>query len=117
MVTDSPWYYRHCNIYSPSLNSIGGVLHIPIGAQDVILYCICKDSYVAVGPTYWFFNDQQLETQMNGSNPYYRNNVPAPLIIPLFAASHNGSYSCSGVFHVIENDTIKLVSSGIIICK
>ena len=35
-------------------------------------------------------------TEANGDNPYYRNNVPAPLIIPSFTATRAGTYCCTG---------------------
>ena len=65
------------------------------GTEDVILYCICVQNNVAVGPAIWFFNDTRVTaTQANGNNPYYRDNVPCPLIIPLFVAGNNGTYRC-----------------------
>ena len=65
------------------------------GTEDVILYCICMLDNVAVGPVLWFFNNTQVTaTQFNGNSPYYRNNVPGPLIIPLFVAGNNGTYRC-----------------------
>ena len=35
-------------------------------------------------------------TQASGDNPYYRNNVPASLIIPSFTATRAGMYNCTG---------------------
>ena len=70
---------------------------------------------VAVGPAIWFFNDTQVtDTQANGSNPYYRNNVPSPLIIPLFAAGNVGTYRCeSDASTSIPGDSIALTLSGV----
>ena len=91
--TNSP---RTCNIISTSLPTVttpSGM--IANGTEDVILYCICVQDNVAVGPVLWFFNNTQVTaTQFNGNSPYYRNNVPGPLIIPLFVAGNNGTYRC-----------------------
>ena len=87
---------RTCRIYSPSLTTNGEMIDIPSGTQNVILYCICMRDGVAVGPTTWSFNDTELMTQASGDNPYYRNNVPAPLIIPFFTATRTGTYRCTG---------------------
>ena len=71
------------------------MIDIPNGTQNVILYCICTRNNVAVGPATWFINDIELtRTQASVSNPYRRDNVPAPLIIPSFTATHVGTYSC-----------------------
>ena len=71
------------------------------GTEDVILYCTCIQDNVAVGPVLWFFNDTQVTaTQANGSNPYYRDNVPSPLIIPLFVASNDGTYRCGSDINI-----------------
>ena len=72
------------------------MIHISSGTQNVILYCICRRNNVAVGPTTWFINGTEItRTTADGSgNPYYRNNVPSPLIIPLFTATHAGTYGC-----------------------
>ena len=72
------------------------MIDIPSGTQNVILYCICTRNNVAVGPTIWSFNGAELMTQASGDNPYYRNNVPAPLIIPSFTATSAGTYRCRG---------------------
>ena len=102
-----------CTIYSPSSTTDGVLLYIPNGAQNVILYCICRIRNIAVGPTVWSHNNTALLTQVIGNNAYYRNNVPAPLIIPRFtAATHNGSYACTNPNLGVEG-TIDLVSSGI----
>ena len=76
------------------MTAAGGV--IASGTQNVTLYCICNRTNIAVGPTLWYFNGVQVNlTEDNGSgNPYYRNNVPSPLIIPYFVAPYNGTYSC-----------------------
>ena len=87
-----------CNIISsniPGLTAAGGV--ISNGTQNVILYCICNRSNVAVGPSIWFINgDQVTLTQEDGSGkPYYRDNVPSPLIIPSFVSPYDGTYRCA----------------------
>ena len=87
---------RTCRIYSPSITTAGEMIDIPSGTQNVILYCICRRDGVAAGPTVWSFNDTELMTQASGDNPYYRNNVPAPLIIPSFTGTHAGTYHCIG---------------------
>ena len=77
------------------MTAAGGV--IANGTQNVILYCVCNRSDVAVGPTLWYFNGVQVtltETVTTDGNPYYRNNVPSPLIIPSFVTGHDGNYSC-----------------------
>ena len=74
-----------------------GVKIVPNEAQ-VIIYCACILNNVAVGPTRWFFHSEPVtltETQLTNGSAYYRNNVPAPLIIPSFTASNVGTYSCS----------------------
>ena len=87
---------RICNITStnlPTVTAAGGV--IANGTQNVILYCICREDNVAVGPTRWLFNDGAVTfTQANGNNPYYRNSVPGPLFIPLFIMGYEGTYRC-----------------------
>ena len=70
------------------------MIDIPNGTHNAILYCICMRNNVAVGPTIWSFNGAELMTQASGDNPYYRNNVPAPLIIPSFTATYVGTYGC-----------------------
>ena len=71
-------------------------MHISSGTQNVILYCICRRTNVAAGPTYWFINGTRVtDTTASGNNPYSRNNVAAPLIIPSFTATHVGTYGCS----------------------
>ena len=79
----------------PTVTAAGGV--IASGTQNVILYCICNRSNIAVGPTYWYSNGVLVTvTEDDGSgNPYYRDNVPSPLIIPSFVAPHNGTYICA----------------------
>ena len=105
---------RTCNIYSPSLTTNGEMIDIPSGTQNVILYCICRRDGVAIGPATWFINDIQLNhTTASGNNPYYRDNVPAPLIIPSFNANHVGRYNCGSVDYVYtgERATIDLALS------
>ena len=86
-----------CNIISTSLPTVtaaGGM--IPSGTQNVILYCICDRSNVALGPILWYFNGVQVNlTEDNGSGaPYYRDTVPSALIIPSFVTGYDGDYSC-----------------------
>ena len=74
------------------------MMDIPSGTQNVILYCICRRTNVAVGPAYWFINGTRVtRTTASGNNPYSRNNVPAPLIIPSFTGTSAGTYGCSEV--------------------
>ena len=86
---------RTCGIYSPSLTTNGEMIDIPNGTQNVILYCICRRNGVAAGPTVWSFDGVELITAASGDSPYYRNNVPAPLIFPSFTATRAGTYSCT----------------------
>ena len=108
-----PLGIRICNIYSPSLTTDGGMIDIPSGTQNVILYCICTRNNVAVGPTRWFINNTEVtRTTASGNNPYYRDNVPAPLIIPSFNANHVGRYGCGSVDYVYSvHATIDLALS------
>ena len=101
--TDITVDQRICNIYSPSLTTNGGVMSIPSGTQNVILYCICRRNNVAVGPGTWLINGTRVtRTIDDGSgNPYSRDNVPAPLIIPSFTATHVGTYTCTS-----DGDTV-----------
>ena len=57
---------------------------------------------VAVGPTTWFINGTTvtLTTADGSGNPYYRDNVPSPLIIPLFTATYAGTYGCGSLIIV-----------------
>ena len=93
---------RICNIIStslPTLTTPNGV--IANGTEDVILYCTCMQSGVAVGPTEWSFNSALVTTtQANGTNPYYRDNVPSPLIIPLFVTGNDGTYRCGSDINI-----------------
>ena len=103
---------RSCTIFTslPTLTAPGGV--IANGTQNVTLYCICVEDNIAVGPTTWFFNGAEVTlTQDDGnSNPYSRNNVPSPLIIPSFISGNDGNYSCEtqGNFISSPNNTIIL---------
>ena len=94
--TGPPGDDRVCTIYSPNVTTNGALMNIPSGTQNVILYCICRIDDVAVGPTTWFIGGTAVtHTTADGSgNPYYRNNVPSPLIIPSFTAAHSGIYGC-----------------------
>ena len=76
------------------MTAAGGV--IPSGAQNVILYCVCTIDNIAVGPTEWFFNGTKVTlTEDDGSGaPYFRDNVPSPLIIPSFVTGNDGTYRC-----------------------
>ena len=86
------------------------MIDIPSGTQNVTLYCICTRDNVAVGPATWSINGTQVTlTQASGNNPYSRDNVPAPLIIPSFTATHVGTYGCEsfrnepfGSMHTID---------------
>ena len=73
------------------------MMNIPSGTQNVILYCICRRNNVAVGPTTWFIDGTVVTTTASGDDPYYRNNVPSPLIIPSFTATHAGTYGCGSL--------------------
>ena len=102
MIFTGPSGNRVSRIYSPSLTTSSGVMNIPSGTQNVILYCICtRNTNVAVGPAIWHINGTEVTlTQASGNNPYYRDNVPAPLIIPSFTADHVGTYGCRSVYGV-----------------
>ena len=80
------------------------------GTQNVILYCICRrGDNVAAGPTYWFIDGTRVTlTTANGDNPYSRNNVPSPLIIPSFTGTSAGTYGCSEVTNLPPRVTINL---------
>ena len=120
--TDDPEGHVNCSIVStnlPTVNTAGGA--IASGTQNVILYCICMrpNSIVTVGRTRWFFNGVQITlTQDDGSgNPYFRDNVPSPLIIPSFVAHNNGTYSCGHQDEFARStDSIILTLVGIYAC-
>ena len=96
MIFTGPGGNRICSIYSPSLTTNAGMMDIFNGTQNVILYCICRRNSVALGPTYWFIDGTQVtRPTSDGDNPYSRNNVPAPLIIPSFTSTSAGTYGCS----------------------
>ena len=106
---------RICNIYSPNVTTDGGVMRIPIGTQNVILYCICRRNNVAVGPGRWFIGDNEVtRTIASGDLPYLRNNVPAPLIFPSFAVSRVGAYTCTSdaTNDMVDTSTINLAMLG-----
>ena len=90
-------FQRTCRIYSPSLTTNGGMIEIPSGTQNVILYCICTRDDIAAGPATWFFGSTAVTTTVSGDNPYSRDNVPAPLNIPSFNADHVGTYRCENL--------------------
>ena len=95
--TDPSGIQRVCRIYSPSITTNGGMIDILSGTQNVILYCICTRNGVAVGPATWSFGSTAITTTASGNNPYYRINVPSPLIIPSFNADHVGTYRCDNL--------------------
>ena len=99
LIFTGPLGDRVCTIYSPNVTTNGAMMDIPSGIQNVILYCICRRNInVAVGPTTWFIDGTVVTTTTaNGDNPYYRNNLPSPLIIPLFTATRAGTYGCGGL--------------------
>ena len=108
---------RLCDIYSPSFTTSVGVLYISNGTQNVILYCICRRNNVAVGPTTWFIDGTAVtRTTASGDNPYYRNNVPSPLIIPLFTATRAGTYGCGSYHPTVPSVTIDLAIIPGMIC-
>ena len=89
---------------------------IASGTQNVTLYCICMEDNVAVGPTEWLLNGTLVtltEDDGNG-NPYARNNVPGPLIIPSFVTGAIGTYRCrSATASMLSpGDTITLTLLG-----
>ena len=87
-------------------------MRIPSGTQNVILYCICRRTNAAVGPIMWFINGNEVtRTTASGNNPYLRDNVPNPLIIPSFTATHAGTYGC-GSFTNVPSVTIDLALPG-----
>ena len=97
---------RTCTIYSPSVTTNGAMMDIPSGTQNVILYCICtrndnSNRPVAVGPARWFIDGTAVtRTTASGDNPYTRDNVPSPLIIPTFTATRAGTYGCGSTIIV-----------------
>ena len=108
---------RTCTIISTSLPTVttpSGV--IASGTQNVILYCVCMEDNVAVGPTTWSFNGTEVTlTEDDGSgNPYARNNVPGPLIIPSFVTGTVGTYQCRATTISVPSpgDTITLTLPG-----
>ena len=113
-IADNEGLTTNCNIVStnlPTVTAAGGP--IISGTTNVILYCICNRN-VVVGQTRWFFNGTRItQTQDDGSgNPYSRDNVPSPLIIPSFVAPHNGIYSCApdnNFADVTDNITLTLL--------
>ena len=104
---------RVCTIYSPSATSNNAIMDIPSGTLNVTLYCICRRNNVAVGPATWFINGTAVtRTTASGDNPYTRDNVPSPLIIPSFTATHAGTYGCASLTST-PSVTIDLAISGI----
>ena len=111
---------RVCTIYSPNVTTNGTTMTIPSGTQNVILYCICRRNNVAVGPTTWFINGTAVTTIAGIVNPYTRDNVPSPLIILLFTATHAGTYGCGSFIGfgipITPSVTIDLAISGTYLC-
>ena len=108
---------RVCTIYTTSLNTLTPTgWAVASGTQNVIIYCICTIDNVAVGPAIWFVNYALVtRTTADGSdNPYYRDNVPSPLIIPSFTDTHVGAYYCTSE-GTTTADTITLTLLGM--CK
>ena len=98
--------------YSPSVTTNGAMMDIPSGTQNVILYCICRRNNVAVSPTTWFINGTAVtRTTASGDNPYYRDNVPSPLIIPTFNVTRVGTYGCASLT-TTPSVTIELAIAG-----
>ena len=66
-----------------------------------------------MGPTKWFINGDRvyLTAADRSGNPYYRNNIPSPLIIPSFTATLVGTYGCEG-YLARSRVTIDLAISG-----
>ena len=107
-----------CTIAStnlPGLTTAGGP--VPNGTENLIIYCICtrmsESDIVAVGPTIWSRDNGQVtlaETDETNADTYYRNNVPSPLIIPSFTATHVDRYRCrsgsAGASNVDDNITL-----------
>ena len=114
LIFTGPTGGRVCTIYSPNGINIS-VMAISSGTQNVILYCICRGINVdiAAGPTMWFINSDAVATEASGDNPYTRNNVPRPLIIPSFDATRTGRYGCGS--SAPPAITIDLAISGIVI--
>ena len=112
-----------CTIIStsiPGLAVTGGL--IVIGTENVTIYCICMrgSDNVAVGPIIWSRSNGQLTlavTDETDINPYYRNNLPSPLIIPSFNATYADTYRCRsgavpGDGNANVDDTIDLSAQG-----
>ena len=104
---------RSCKIYSPSNTTSEGSLNIDNNAKNVILYCICMVDNSAVGPTTWFFNNAKVNrtTDDGLGNPYYRDNVPSPLIIPSYTPIRVGTYGCGDFQPTMLDITINLTLS------
>ena len=104
---------RICVINSTNVVTLtAGLGVIANETQNVIVYCICtRNNQVAVGSIQWLFNSAPVNLIDDGSgNPYYRDNVPSPLIVPTFTATHVGMYSCTHVN--LASDTIFLTLPG-----
>ena len=71
---------------------------------------------VVVGPTIWSHSNGQVTlttSDETDGNPYYRNNVPSPLIIPSFNSTYADTYHCrSGSAGSTIDDTITLTAQG-----
>ena len=111
---------RICNIYSPNFTTDGGMMRIPSGTQNVILYCICWRHNVAVGPSRWFMGSTEVtHTTASGNHPYTRGSrsIPGPLIIPSFTTSHVGTYTCTSDGYDVDTATIDLALAGMCNCN
>ena len=80
----------------------------------MILYCVCRIQGIAVGPTTWFNGDTEL-TIASANNPYFRDNVPSPLIFSSFIMANTGTYSCGS--NNSPNVTVDLDLLGMYVCK
>ena len=116
---DTPEPPRTCTIISslPAVTTPSGLTAVVAsGTQNVTLYCICMTDNIAVGPIRWFFNGTEVTRKNKAGNPYSRNNLPSPLIIPLFVFGHDGTYHCkSSPFYpalISKNDSITLTLPG-----
>ena len=91
-----------------TLTAAGGL--IANGTENVILYCVCRIEGIAVGPTQWFIDGTQVAlTQANGTNPYYRDNIPSPLIISSFTTTHVATYGCNGLYEPTVTTDLALI--------
>jgi len=76
---------------------------------------------VAVAGARWFFpngNQVVIERRSGPNDPYFKNNLPTPLIIQKFVHPYNGTYHCgsSSNFDNVQ-DTINLILTGMMIIQ